>query len=106
MEKKIKTLNKRFHKIETEKPKPVENSDPTLEDLISVARGGGRSSCRKESSPLRNEVDMYASSVRVRELEIQVTQLFKIVELLQLKEDDSRVDVGGIIFTGEDDLLI
>ena len=35
-----------------------------------------------------------------------MTQLLKTVELLQLKEDVSRVDISGIIFTGEDELLI
>jgi len=61
---------------------------------------------KTEPFPLRNEEDMHVSSNRVRDLEIQMTQFLKTVELMQLKEDVYRVDISGIIFTGEDDLLV
>ena len=39
-------------------------------------------------------------------IEIQTSQLLKTVELVHLEEDVSRVKINGIIFTGEDDLLV
>ena len=71
--------------METEGTKSGDRSDPSLNTLVSAARGGGSVFCMSEAFPLRDELEAHTSVDCVRDLEGQVTQLLRAVEVLQMK---------------------
>ena len=84
--------------------KPEGSLEPSLNNLITTARGGIRITQKLNTSPHRDSQATQTGTYRVRDLKSQVTQLLRDIEVIHMKENVSRVDVGGI--TGEEDLLI